>query len=397
MPTVSITSLIKSSISGYSGVSGYSGGGGGGSGVGVSGFSGVSGYSGIGGAGTSGFSGVSGYSGSTTTNNSWSVYFDGSGDYLTAATSSNFTFGTGDFTVECWINTPTAPGGGVTNDKLIFGSFAFTPTLFIALSNNNNIPILFNGTTTYTASAGVTANTWTHVAWVRNAGNLQIYINGTSVLTPTAFTTNYTASTEPYIGKSNADSTRNYIGFLSNLRVVKGTAVYTSNFTPPTAPLTIISGTSLLTCYLDVFTGVTAFGNTAISINNPFGDRSGISGYSGVSGYSGTVPTSVGNNGSTYSGTITPTGSSTQYELLGLNGPITIAAPSGSPIAGQRLMLRFKDAGSAVAITWTTSGGAYRAVGVTLPTTTVSSTNLYVGMIYNGTDNYWDVLSVNQQ
>ena len=96
--------------------------------------------------------------------------------------------------------------------------------------------------------------------------------------------------------------------------------------------------------------------------------------------------------------TITPTGdSSDQYNVTALAVPATIAAPSGTPTDGQKLVLRFKDNGTARALTWTTSSGAYRAVGVTLPTTTVLSKTLYIGCLYNAADAFWDVVAAAQQ
>jgi hypothetical protein len=75
----------------------------------------------------------------------------------------------------------------------------------------------------------------------------------------------------------------------------------------------------------------------------------------------------------------------------------TIAAPSGSPVDGQKLIIRFKDNGTAQTLSWTTSSGAYRAVSITLPATTVISKVLYVGCIYNSQDTFWDVVAVAQQ
>jgi hypothetical protein len=96
--------------------------------------------------------------------------------------------------------------------------------------------------------------------------------------------------------------------------------------------------------------------------------------------------------------TITPTGdSSDQYNVTALAVPATIAAPSGTPTDGQKLVLRFKDNGTARALTWTTTSGAYRAVGVTLPTTTVLSKTLYIGCLYNAADAFWDVVAAAQQ
>jgi hypothetical protein len=96
--------------------------------------------------------------------------------------------------------------------------------------------------------------------------------------------------------------------------------------------------------------------------------------------------------------TITPTGDTAdQYEVTALAAAATIAAPSGTPTDGQKLTLRIKDNGVARALTWTTTSGAYRAVGPTLPTTTVAGKVVYVGCIYNAQDNFWDVVAVAQQ
>lgn len=98
------------------------------------------------------------------------------------------------------------------------------------------------------------------------------------------------------------------------------------------------------------------------------------------------------------SATITPTSdASEQYNVTALATAANFAAPSGTPTDGQRLLLRIKDDGTARALTWTTTSGGYRAIGVTLPTTTVASKVLYVGCLWNSQDSYWDVTAVAQQ
>jgi hypothetical protein len=98
------------------------------------------------------------------------------------------------------------------------------------------------------------------------------------------------------------------------------------------------------------------------------------------------------------SGTLTPNGDTTDvFNAFGLTGAITVATPSGTPVDGQRLMLRFEDNGTGRGITWTGTSGAYRAVGVTLPTTTVATKITYVGCVYNSTDVFWDVIAVATQ
>lgn len=95
----------------------------------------------------------------------------------------------------------------------------------------------------------------------------------------------------------------------------------------------------------------------------------------------------------------TPTLATNSYDQINL---IAIAAAitsmssgiTGTPTSGQKLMLRLKDNGTARAITW---GASWRAIGVTLPTTTVLSKTLYVGAIYNSTDSLWDVVGMGQE
>jgi hypothetical protein len=100
----------------------------------------------------------------------------------------------------------------------------------------------------------------------------------------------------------------------------------------------------------------------------------------------------------TTSGTITPTaGTADHYNILGLTGGITVAAPSGTPSDGQKLVLRIRDNGIARSISWTTTSGGYRAIGVSLPTTTIAGKLVYVGCVYNSTDTFWDVIAVTQE
>jgi hypothetical protein len=87
-----------------------------------------------------------------------------------------------------------------------------------------------------------------------------------------------------------------------------------------------------------------------------------------------------------------------QYAATAQAGALTINADAGTPTDGQRILFRFEDNGTARALTWTTgSSKSFRAVGVTLPTTTVINKVLYVGCIYNAADDRWDALAVGQE
>lgn len=100
----------------------------------------------------------------------------------------------------------------------------------------------------------------------------------------------------------------------------------------------------------------------------------------------------------TTTATITPPADTVdQYEVLALASTATVAAPSGTPTDGQKLILRIKDNGTPQTLSWTTTSGGYRAIAVVLPTTTVASSVLYAGCIYNSQDTYWDVVTTVQQ
>jgi hypothetical protein len=100
----------------------------------------------------------------------------------------------------------------------------------------------------------------------------------------------------------------------------------------------------------------------------------------------------------TTSGTITPTGDTADiFTMLGLTGATLVSTPTGTPTNGQKLILEIRDNGTARALTWTTTSGAYRIIGTLLPTTTVVSKLIYVGCVYNATDVFWDVVAVTAQ
>lgn len=79
-----------------------------------------------------------------------------------------------------------------------------------------------------------------------------------------------------------------------------------------------------------------------------------------------------------------------QYQLTAMANATTIST-TGTPTAGQKLTIRLKDNGTARALTW---DAVFRAIGVTLPTTTVINKTHYIGCIYNITDTKWDAVAV---
>jgi hypothetical protein len=96
----------------------------------------------------------------------------------------------------------------------------------------------------------------------------------------------------------------------------------------------------------------------------------------------------------TSSATVTPTSLNDLVKITAQATGLTLANPTGTFTEGQALMIRIKDNGTARGITFDTN---YRAIGITLPTTTVISKTMYLGVIYNSTDAKWDVIGLNQQ
>jgi hypothetical protein len=96
--------------------------------------------------------------------------------------------------------------------------------------------------------------------------------------------------------------------------------------------------------------------------------------------------------------TITPTAETAdQFNVTALAQAATIGNPSGTPVDGQKLIIRLKDNGTGRALTWTTSAGGYRVMGIGLPATTTANKVIYVGCVYNVQDNFWDVVAVATQ
>ena len=155
---------------------------------------------------------------------------------------------------------------------------------------------------------------------------------------------------------------------------------------------------------------ITSFNNiTGYSASGATGTTSTNLVFSASPTFTGTV--SVTSPGAIASSRINPRTSSTastatltpdisaydQYNLTAQAVALAIAAPTGTPVDGNRLVIRLLDNGTGRALTWTTTSGGYRVVGVVLPTTTVASKALYIGCVYNSTAAYWDVLSIAQQ
>jgi hypothetical protein len=168
-----------------------------------------------------------------------SALFNGSSQYLTIPSNSALALGTGDFTVETWVYLSSAPGDYAVIDCAGTGQFGF-------LINSTDIVAYASVDQAYIFTATVSASAWHHIALCRVGTTLTCYLDGVSVGTPATTSYDFISPDTFNIGRNAGANNSFFNGYISNLRMVKGTAVYTAPFTPPTAPLTAISGTSLL-------------------------------------------------------------------------------------------------------------------------------------------------------
>lgn len=212
------------------------------------------------------------------------------------------------------------------------------------------------------------------------AGSSNLTFNGTTL---TANTLNLTNALGVAFGGTGLTSgTSGGVLYYSATGTLASSSLLTSNALmigggAGGAPSTTTTGTGVVTALgnnANAAGGFTTIDGTATLTNKRINPRAVVAGAT--------------------SGNLTINGDTTDvYEAEGLTGAITFLQPSGTPVDGQRLVIRIKDNGSARGITWTTSAGAFRAVGITLPTTTVLGKVTYVGCMYNGTDSFWDAVA----
>ena len=167
-----------------------------------------------------------------------SCYFDGSSTrYLKSTNNTNLNFGRENFTIEMWVY-PTAvsdirglysvSGGSGSNPKFVIHLDSGTPSI--------HYNTLTDGSNLYTASnSTISANQWSHLAFVRSNSVWTWYINGSSSGSGSNNTDITFGATIPtYIGYGGEGYFAVFNGYLQDLRIYKGVAKYTSNFTPPT-------------------------------------------------------------------------------------------------------------------------------------------------------------------
>ena len=173
--------------------------------------------------------------GSVTSNSSNYKFYGSSASFALGAyysmTSSDFTFGTGDFTIECWVYNPSTVEGTLFATNL--GSLAST-TFNSRFYSTGQVDVYTSGVAEYITISGVPNDQWVHLAFCRSGGNtMRVFVNGILRATNTSWTANLADGGNFYINRGRdynvGSGTREY----QDVRVYKGLAKYSGSFNPP--------------------------------------------------------------------------------------------------------------------------------------------------------------------
>jgi hypothetical protein len=161
-----------------------------------------------------------------------SALFDGTGDYLSLDGSAEFAFGTGDFTIEFWVRFATVIGFKIIYDSRVSGINGANPTIY---TSGATLIYFTNGGDRITSGSSLSVDTWYHVAVARSGTDTKMFVDGTQVGSTYTDSTDYeNAAGRPFIGEASSGGAA-HNGWMDEIRVTKGVARYTANFTAPTA------------------------------------------------------------------------------------------------------------------------------------------------------------------
>lgn len=188
-----------------------------------------------------------------------SFNLNGTSQYLSLAANAAFAFGTADYTIEGWFYTTSNSG------RLWFFG---TNTDNVDLNGNGGIFYWNDGQYQSATNTVINLNTWQHIALVRASGTITLYVDGVSVMSQSGIGYDSSSNRTLEIGYSSSQGNGYFNGRISNFRIVKGTAVYTANFTPATQPLYPITNTVLLIRPQDSGTLLTDYSAAPLTVTN---------------------------------------------------------------------------------------------------------------------------------
>jgi hypothetical protein len=209
----------------------------------------------------------------------YSAYFDGTGDYLTIPASSDFNFGTSDFTIECWVNAGTQlVQYGTIFTSSVSGSGI---TLFVADSAASGFASLCIGSTRIiTTGVSIVDSTWHHLALVRQSGVFKLFLDGALTASTSGYIGNLIDNSSSVIGYSPwAPEITYFKGYIDELRITKGAAVYNRqimtrsllHFENTVQNVSVSSYPALSKAgSLSCVDTISKFGDTSLDVNNGY-------------------------------------------------------------------------------------------------------------------------------
>ena len=166
-------------------------------------------------------------------------------DNVTISSSDGFNFGTGDFTIEGWYYLTQFNNHFLYDQYASGSSGAGNNQIYVNSGEGGRIRVYYNGSSKFTTTGGFSLNTWTHLAVVRSSGTITVYFNGTADATTQSYSGQYGKTGDLYIGDQHTGGGGAPQMYVDDLRVTKGVARYTSNFTAPTTAHLTSAGDSL--------------------------------------------------------------------------------------------------------------------------------------------------------
>jgi len=191
-------------------------------------------------------------------------------DIASGSGNADFGYGTGDFTWEAYFNSSNMDSTGgnryILNHRVWDGSSNTHHGSLYINAPSQTVSYTNNSSNTINGSFNIYKSQWYHVAVSRNSNTTRLFING---LLAGSVTDNHNyPSSQCQIATKNGSY--NFEGNISNVRIIKGTGLYTSSFKPPTEPLTNITNTKLLCCQNSSVTGSTVIpSGLSINANSP--------------------------------------------------------------------------------------------------------------------------------
>lgn len=207
--------------------------------------------------------------------NGGSGYFDGTGDHLTVPDNAVWDLGSNNFTIESWVYQTTQNGYDAIVSQFRENTSTGSSWTFETVGSTLSFYWVKSGVF-YNANgpSALKLNCWNHIAAVRNGNAITVYINGIGGTPVTENGSIDTSATNLMIGALHntagtaASDSSYWDGYISNLRIINGTAVYTANFTPPTAPVTAITNTQLLCNFTNAAITDSTGRNTVETVGN---------------------------------------------------------------------------------------------------------------------------------